>query len=107
MAEATQQVIPDRGAATNGNVREVWLFGSRARGEAGQGSGVDLALALMPLTTHDYALGNYYRFESEWKGQLKAIVGRNVSIEPFSVLRDTLKHRRTISPNQEDRSRLL
>jgi predicted nucleotidyltransferase len=71
-------------AAANESVRELWLFGSRARGDAREDSDVDLALALMPPPgKHDWALGNYFRFESEWKRELEAIVGRAVSIEPL------------------------
>jgi predicted nucleotidyltransferase len=71
-------------AAANESVRELWLFGSRARGDAREDSDVDLALALMPPAgKHDWALGNYFRFESEWKRELEAIVGRAVSIEPL------------------------
>jgi predicted nucleotidyltransferase len=71
-------------AQANDNVRQLWLFGSRARGEAREDSDVDLALALMPPDgKHDWALGNYFAFESEWKQQLQAIVGHDVSIEPL------------------------
>jgi predicted nucleotidyltransferase len=71
-------------AASNESVRQLWLFGSRARGDARDNSDVDLAIALMPpVGTHDWALGNYYCFETEWKQQLQAIVGRAVSIGPL------------------------
>ena len=41
-------------------------------GDAQEGSDVDLALALMPPDgKHDWALGNYFCFESEWKRQLE------------------------------------
>jgi predicted nucleotidyltransferase len=68
-------------AAANESVRQLWLFGSRARGEAREDSDVDIALALMPpVNNHDWALGNYFALESEWKEQLQAIVQRDVSI---------------------------
>jgi predicted nucleotidyltransferase len=71
-------------AEANGNVQELWLFGSRARGEAREDSDVDLALALMPPTGKtNWALGNYFRFEIEWKRQLEGIVRCAVSIEPL------------------------
>jgi predicted nucleotidyltransferase len=71
-------------AEANKNVRELWLFGSRARGDAREESDVDLALALMPPDGKtNGALGAYFCFESEWKRQLEAIVGRAVSIEPL------------------------
>jgi predicted nucleotidyltransferase len=71
-------------AEANENVRELWLFGSRARGEAREESDVDLALALIPPDgKHNWALGAYFHYESEWKRQLEAIVGRAVSIGPL------------------------
>jgi predicted nucleotidyltransferase len=66
----------------NDNVCELWLFGSRAKGGSTPESDVDLGLALMPPEgKHNWALGNYFAFESEWKAQLEAIVGRHVSLE--------------------------
>jgi predicted nucleotidyltransferase len=71
-------------AAANESVRELWLFGSRARGDAREDSDVDLALALMPpIGKTDWALGNYVDFATEWKQELQVIVGRHVSIEPL------------------------
>jgi predicted nucleotidyltransferase len=71
-------------AAANDSVRELWLFGSRARGDAREDSDVDLALALMPKNEQgDWALGKYFACEGKWKRQLQAIVGRAVSIEPL------------------------
>jgi predicted nucleotidyltransferase len=43
-------------ASANGNVRELWLFGSRADGHARPDSDVDIAIALMPAA---FAFGNY------------------------------------------------
>jgi len=71
-------------AEANGNLRQIWMFGSRARGEALEGSDIDLALALMaPDGKHDWALGNYWALDWQWKQQLEAIVGCDVSIEPL------------------------
>jgi predicted nucleotidyltransferase len=71
-------------AQANGAVREMWLFGSRARGDAREQSDVDIALALMPPDGKtDWALGAYFALETEWKQQLQAIVGHDVSIEPM------------------------
>ena len=68
-------------AATNGNVRQLWLFGSRARGDSRPYSDVDIALALMPGDGRtDWAMGNYFALEGEWKRQLKAILQREVSL---------------------------
>jgi predicted nucleotidyltransferase len=77
-----------RWAGRNGNVLELWLFGSRAEGRAKPESDVDVALVLMPPDgNHNWALGNYAVCQSEWQQQLETIVGRHVSlvvIEPDS-----------------------
>jgi hypothetical protein len=36
-----------------------------------------------PKGKHDWALGNYFALESEWKRQLEEIVGRQVSLQPL------------------------
>jgi predicted nucleotidyltransferase len=62
-------------AQSNDSVRQLWLFGSRARGNSRPESDVDLALALMPGDGRtDWALGNYFALEGDWKRQLKATV---------------------------------
>ena len=69
-------------AQANGAVRQVWLFGSRARGDAREDSDVDIALALMPPDGKtDWALGAYSILGDEWQAQLAAIVERGVSLE--------------------------
>jgi predicted nucleotidyltransferase len=69
-------------ASKNDCVRELWLFGSRARGDSSPESDVDLAIALMPATgKHDWALGAYCALGDEWQRQLETIVGRHVSLE--------------------------
>jgi predicted nucleotidyltransferase len=71
-------------ASANGSVRELWLFGSRAQGCSQPESDVDLALALEPARkkSGDPADTDSYLFPgSEWKRQLKQIVGRHVSLE--------------------------
>jgi predicted nucleotidyltransferase len=76
-------------ASSNDNVRELWLFGSRANGSSRPASDVDIAVALMPAVgDHDWALGNFAALRhKEWQPQLEAIVGRHVSLE--AVLPDT------------------
>jgi predicted nucleotidyltransferase len=71
-------------AKSNDAVRQLWLFGSRARCEAQDESDVDLALALMPPDGKtDWAFGAYVALDKEWRQQLEAIVGRHVSLEPY------------------------
>jgi predicted nucleotidyltransferase len=68
-------------AAANIYVRQLWIFGSRGRGDARENSDVDIALAMMPGDGRTEAsLGAYLHLEVEWKQQLKAIVGHDVSI---------------------------
>lgn len=84
-------------AQKNDAVKELWLFGSRARGEARPNSDVDITLVLMPpIGKHDWAAGNYFALESDWKKQLIAIVGHDVSlgvITPGSPQEATLERR--------------
>jgi predicted nucleotidyltransferase len=65
------------------SVREVWLFGSRSRGEATDESDIDLAIVLMPpKERHDWALGNYEALaDDHWQPELARLVGRHVSLE--------------------------
>jgi len=69
-------------ASNNGSVRELWLFGSRATGRSRPDSDVDIAIALMPPTDGtDWALGNFFALDGDWRRELEAIVGRHVSLE--------------------------
>ena len=69
-------------AEQNGNIKEVWLFGSRARGEATDDKDVDIAITLMPPQgSHDWALGNYQCFGDDWQRELSRLVRRHVSLE--------------------------
>jgi predicted nucleotidyltransferase len=71
-------------AERNGSVKEMWLFGSRAKGTAREASDVDIGLALMPpVGDHNWALGNYYALDRQWKLELEAIVDRHLSLEPM------------------------
>jgi predicted nucleotidyltransferase len=67
-------------ARSNDSVRELWLFGSRAKGEAKASSDVDIGLVLMPAKgKHDWALGNYAALGSRWRADLEAIVSAAMS----------------------------
>jgi predicted nucleotidyltransferase len=63
---------PSQLGSQNGNIRELWLFGSRAKGTSRPESDVDIAIALMPT---DSAFGNYVALWGKWKQQIEAIVG--------------------------------
>jgi predicted nucleotidyltransferase len=71
-------------------VRELWVFGSYAKGLARPESDADIAIALMPARgKHDWALGDYAFLKDDWKRQLEAIVGIDVHlyhIEPGTPL---------------------
>jgi predicted nucleotidyltransferase len=74
-------------ASTNDSIRELWLFGSRAKGTSHSESDVDIAVVLMPAVgKHNWALGNYFALQGNWKRQLEAIVGRHVSLEAIEPL---------------------
>ena len=70
-------------ASKNDSVHELWLFGSRADGTSTPESDVDLGLGLAPPNgDHDWALGNFYALNGQWRRELEAIVGRHVSLQP-------------------------
>ena len=73
-------------AKRNDSVRELWLFGSRAKGTSKPESDVDIALALMPAHgKHDWAMGKYFDLHVEWKQELEKIVGRHVSLQAIET----------------------
>ena len=75
-------------ASANGNVHELWLFGSRADGSARPESDVDLAIALMPAVgDENWPLFFYFDLRAKWRQELEIIVGRHVSLE--AILPDT------------------
>ena len=64
------------------SVREVWLFGSRAKGTSKQESDVDLAIYLMPPDGKtNWALGAYTALGDQWQRELASVIGRSVSLE--------------------------
>jgi predicted nucleotidyltransferase len=72
-------------ASQNDNIRELWLFGSRARGTSRPESDVDIAIALVPaMGFHNWAYANYVECRPQWKQQLEAIVGRSISFSEIS-----------------------
>jgi predicted nucleotidyltransferase len=86
------EVLPDEWmhglrswASVNENVRELWLFGSRADGTARPESDVDLGVGLMPPNgKHNWALGAFAALQDVWRHELEAIVGHHVSLEPIT-----------------------
>jgi len=68
-------------ARNNDAVRELWLFGSRAKGNPQPDSDIDVAIALMPPNgKHNWALAAYVEFFDEWKAEFRAILEWNVSL---------------------------
>lgn len=62
----------------------LWLFGSRAKGTARPDSDHEFAVELRPSNGHhDWALGEYVALHKEWKAELRAIVGGEVSLVAF------------------------
>jgi predicted nucleotidyltransferase len=73
-------------AQKNDSVRELWLFGSRAKGDAKAASNVDIGLVLMPADgKHDWALGNNAALGKQWRTEIESIVGCHVSLVPMIV----------------------
>ena len=55
-------------ANKNDNVRELWLFGSRADGTSGPDSDIDIAIGLMPPAgKHNWAFANFLEFKGQWR----------------------------------------
>jgi predicted nucleotidyltransferase len=74
-------------AKLHDHVREIWLFGSRARGVAKPESDVDLALILMPPGRFGSTpLGSYLALADKWQRALERIVGRHVRLTLPNVL---------------------
>jgi predicted nucleotidyltransferase len=68
-------------AIKNDFIRELWLFGSRARGASRPDSDIDIALALMPPSgKHNWALAAYVESFDEWKSELRQIVEWDISL---------------------------
>ena len=71
-------------ARVNLSIRELWFFGSRAKGAARVNSIVDVGLALsLASRGHDWALENYIALHTDWRGELETIVQCRVSLVPM------------------------
>jgi predicted nucleotidyltransferase len=69
-------------ATRTDSVREIWLFGSRAKGTARPDSDIDLAIILMPAKgKDDWALGNYFALAGEWQRELATMLKQRVSLQ--------------------------
>ena len=83
-------------AAENASIHEVWLFGSRAKGNAGPDSDVDIAVVTSPpyanCPDHNWAWGNAVALHKRWRQELEVIVGRHVSLEPLPFGEDLTDH---------------
>jgi hypothetical protein len=73
-------------AAANNYVLEIWLFGSRARGDNRPDSDIDLAIVLMPPSgKSDWpAFGAYCASGDEWQQELIARLAWPVSLEAIA-----------------------
>ena len=81
LPEAWHRAI-EEWAEQNRNIKEVWLFGSRVRGEATDDKDIDIAITLMPAKgNHDWAFGNYVAFGDDWQRELTTLIGRSVDLQ--------------------------
>jgi predicted nucleotidyltransferase len=71
------ELIQQWAARTNA-IREVWLFGSRAKGTSRPDSDVDIGIYLMP---QDWAFGTYVAQGDAWQHELAGLLGLRVSLE--------------------------
>jgi len=82
-------------AAKNDCVRELWLFGSRAKGTSEPESDIDVAVALMPPDGKtNWALAAYVESFEDWKSELRAAVNWPISlvaIGPKFEMDDTVR----------------
>jgi len=71
-------------ARGNSSIRELWLFGNRAKGIARVNSVVDLGLCLTPANRrHDWAFENFIALHADWRGELETLVQCHVSLVPM------------------------
>ena len=71
-------------AKVNLSIRELWLFGSRARGTARVNSVVDIGVVLMRAKRgKDRAFENYVTHYLQWHAELETIVQCHVSLVPM------------------------
>ena len=65
-------------------VREVRIFGSRAKGKGRLDSDLDIAITA--------SVGNYTRFDSEWKAELERRTGLRVGLSQYNnPVNDTVR----------------
>jgi hypothetical protein len=71
-------------AKGNATVRELWLFGNRAKGIARVNTVVGLGLSLTPADRkHDGAFEEFIARHSDWRGELEAVVQFHVNLVPM------------------------
>lgn len=66
----------------NEYVRELWLFGSFAKGKATVASDIDLALRVRGDHART-ALGVCLSHREDWQAELESLTGRSVDLEPL------------------------
>jgi hypothetical protein len=73
-----------RWARRNSSVRELWLFGNRAKGVARVNTVVDLGLSLTPPNRRrDWAFEDFIARHSDWREELETIVQCHVNLVPM------------------------
>ena len=69
-------------AKRNEKVREIWLFGSRARGTAKPDSDIDLAITFAATNWTP----TYFALADKWQREIAALVNTKVGLQPFPKL---------------------
>jgi hypothetical protein len=71
-------------AREDSSIRELWLFGNRAKGIARVNTVVDLGLFLNPpYRRYDWAFEDFITRHSDWREQLETVVQCHVSLVPM------------------------
>ena len=68
-------------ATSQPSINRVWLFGSRARGEAGPDSDLDIALEVVPAYPDASATDCWFTHSSQWRGELAARFPFRIQLE--------------------------
>ena len=73
-----------RWARAKSSIRELWLFGSRAKGTARVNSVVDIGLTFNPASRRrDWAFESYIASHTDWRVELETVVQCQVNLVPM------------------------
>jgi len=71
----------NRWASDTPTIRRVWIFGSRARGEARPDSDLDVAIELYVLTPHESPTEVWFENAGAWRNEISELFPFRVDLE--------------------------